>query len=342
MRAAQRYDQVVITGLAHLDAPDVVSSTELEDRLGDTLARLRITPGLLEKLSGIVERRVWDEGTMPSEVAARAGEEALARSGVDRDAIGALINTSVSRDHLEPSTASIVHGRMELPSEAVNFDLGNACLGFLNGMNLVATMIEHGEIDHGLVVAGETSRFAMESTIARLAGPEATRHMFHEQFATLTVGSGAVAMVLSRADGPGGHRFLGGLGRASTTGNADLCVGQADEMRTDTRGLLMAGMELAGRTWKEAVDTFSWDAAGYDVYCLHQVSKVHTRAVAEQLQLAEERFPSQYPRLGNIGPAGVPTVLSKAVEDGTVTDGSRVMLMGVGSGINAAAAEVLW
>lgn len=342
MRAAQRYDQVVITGLAHLDAPDVVSSTELEDRLGDTLARLRITPGLLEKLSGIVERRVWDEGTMPSEVAARAGEEALARSGVDRDAIGALINTSVSRDHLEPSTASIVHGRMELPPEAVNFDLGNACLGFLNGMNLVATMIEHGEIDHGLVVAGETSRFAMESTIARLAGPEATRHMFHEQFATLTVGSGAVAMVLSRADGPGGHRFLGGLGRASTTGNADLCVGQADEMRTDTRGLLMAGMELAGRTWKEAVDTFSWDAAGYDVYCLHQVSKVHTRAVAEQLQLAEERFPSQYPRLGNIGPAGVPTVLSKAVEDGTVTDGSRVMLMGVGSGINAAAAEVLW
>ena len=91
MRAAQRYDQVVITGLAHLDAPHVVGSTELEDRLGDTLARLRITPGLLEKLSGIVERRVWDEGTRPSEVAARAGEEALARSGVDRDAIGALI-----------------------------------------------------------------------------------------------------------------------------------------------------------------------------------------------------------------------------------------------------------
>jgi 3-oxoacyl-[acyl-carrier-protein] synthase-3 len=30
------------------------------------------------------------------------------------------------------------------------------------------------------------------------------------------------------------------------------------------------------------------------------------------------------------------------VEDGTVTDGSRVMLMGVGSGINAAAAEVRW
>ena len=342
MRAARRFDDVVISGLAHLDAPHVVTSRELEDQLHDTFARLRIGSGLLERLSGIAERRVWDAGTAPSEAAARAGEVALERSGIPRDEIGALINTSVSRDYLEPSTASIVHGRMALPPEAVNFDLGNACLGFLDGMNLVSTMIEAGQIEHGVVVAGETSRAAMEGTVARLAGPEATRTMFHEQFATLTVGSGAVAMVLSRADGPGGHRFLGGLGRASTIGNAGLCVGQGDEMRTDSKGLLVAGMELAGRVWKEAVATFDWDPVGYDTYCLHQVSKVHTQAVADQLGLDIGRFPSLYPWFGNIGPAGVPTVLSKAVEDGTVVDGSRVMLMGVGSGINAAAAEVRW
>jgi len=342
MRATKRYTHVAIRGLAHVDAPHVVTSADLEERLAEAFGRLKISNGLLEKLAGIHERRVWDEGTMPSEVAAQAGEEALARSGVAREDIGALINTSVSRDHLEPSTASIVHGRMELSPEAVNFDLGNACLGFLDGMNVVSTMIEAGEIDHGLVVAGETSRFAMDSTVARLSGPDASRAMFHEQFATLTVGSGAVGMVLSRADGPGGHRYLGGLGRASTHGNSGLCIGQADEMRTDTKGLLMAGMELGGRTWKEAVAAFDWDAEGYDTYCLHQVSKVHTRAVADQMGLPIERFPSLFPRFGNIGPAGVPTVLSKAVEDGTVTEGSRVMLMGVGSGINAAAAEVAW
>ena len=104
MRAAQRYENVVITGLAHLDGPHVVTSTELEDRLAGTLARLKITPGLLERLSGIAERRVWDEGTRPSAVATQVGEEALARSGVRREDIGAVINTSVTRDHLEPRT----------------------------------------------------------------------------------------------------------------------------------------------------------------------------------------------------------------------------------------------
>ena len=342
MRAAQRYEQVAITGLAHVDAPHAVTSAEIESQMSRTYERLGIEPGLLEGLSGIAERRVWDEGTRPSTVAAQAGELALARSGVPRGEIGALLNTSVCRDYLEPSTASLAHGLMGLPTEAVNFDLGNACLGFVNGMNVVAGMIERGEIDHGLVVNGETSRFTMEATIERLASDACDDTMFREQFATLTLGSGSVAMVLSRADAADeGHRFLGGLSRAGTQ-HANLCTGDVHEMRTDTKGLLLAGLELASQTWKEAVSAFDWDAQAFDTYVLHQVSRTHTKAVCDTLGLEIERFPMIYPEFGNIGPAGVPTVLSKAVEDGTVTSGDRVMLLGVGSGINTAAAEIVW
>ncbi len=342
MRATQRYEQVVISGVAHVDAPQVVTSAEIEDQMATTLERLGVEPGLLEGLSGIRERRVWGAGTLPSEVAAEAGELALTNSGVDRHDVGALLNTSVCRDYLEPSTASLVHGRMELPTEAVNFDVGNACLGFVNGMNVVASMIEHGEIDHGLVVDGETSRFTMEATIERLASEACDEVMFREQFATLTLGSGAVAMVLSRADsGESGRRFLGGLSRASTA-HANLCTGHVHEMRTDTKGLLLAGLELAAQTWKEAVASLDWDTKTVDTYVVHQVSKVHTRAVCDTLGLDIDRFPLIYPEFGNIGPAGVPTVLSRSVQDGTISSGDRVMLLGVGSGINAAAAEIIW
>ena len=342
MGATQRYGNVIISGLAHIDAPHVVTSAEIESQLSGTLERLGIEPGLLEDLSGIEERRVYDRGTMPSEVAAAAGEVALARSGVDRSDIGVLVNTSVCRDYLEPSTASLAHGRMGLPTEAGNFDIGNACLGFVNGMNVVAAMIERGEIEHGLVVNGETSRFTMEATIERLAASSCDDRMFREQFATLTLGSGAVAMVMSRAGSPDdGRRYLGGLSRSSTA-HAELCTGHVHEMRTDTKGLLLAGLELATLTWKEALSAFDWDPESVDTYVVHQVSKVHTRAVCDTLGLEIDRFPLIYPHYGNIGPAGVPTVLSKAVEDGTVASGDRVMLLGVGSGINAAAAEIVW
>ena len=342
MKSAQRYEQVVISGLAHVDAPHVVTSTEIEAQMTRTYERLGIETGLLEGLSGIAERRVWDSGTKPSEVAAQAGEQALAASGIDRADIGALLNTSVCRDYLEPSTASLAHGLMGLPPEAVNFDIGNACLGFVNGMNVVAGMIERGEIEHGIVVNGETSRFTMEATIDRLAADTCDDTMFREQFATLTLGSGSVAMVLSRAGSQSdGKRYLGGLSRAGTQ-HANLCTGEVHEMRTDTKGLLLAGLELAAQTWKEALGAFDWDPQGHDTYVVHQVSKTHTKAVCDTLGLEIDRFPLIYPNFGNIGPAGVPTVLSKAVQDGTVTAGDKVMLLGVGSGINTAAAEIAW
>ena len=342
MRAAQRYEQVVITGLAHLDAPHTVTSADIEAQLARTYERLGIEPGLLEGLSGIESRRVWDSGTKPSTVAAQAGELALAASGIDRSEIGALLNTSVCRDYLEPSTASLAHGLMGLPTEAVNFDLGNACLGFVNGMNVVAGMIERGEIEHGLIVNAETSRYTMEATIERLASDACDDTMIREQVATLTLGSGSVAMVLSRAGSPhDGRRYHGGLGRAAPQ-HANQCTGEVHEMRTDTKGLLLAGLELAEQTWKEAVSAFDWDAMSFDTYVLHQVSRTHTKAVCDTLDLEIDRFPLIYPTFGNIGPAGVPTVLSKSVQDGTVTAGDRVMLLGVGSGLNTAATEIVW
>ena len=50
------------------------------------------------------------------------------------------------RDY-EPSTASIVHHKLGMSSACKNFDLGNACLAFLNAMDLVGGMIERGEIE---------------------------------------------------------------------------------------------------------------------------------------------------------------------------------------------------
>ena len=53
MRATKRYTHVAIRGLAHVDAPHVVTSADLEERLAEAFGRLKISNGLLEKLAGI-------------------------------------------------------------------------------------------------------------------------------------------------------------------------------------------------------------------------------------------------------------------------------------------------
>jgi 3-oxoacyl-[acyl-carrier-protein] synthase-3 len=337
-----RFENVSILSVEHVDAPHRVTSEGIEERLSPTMKRLEMRPALLRELSGIIERRFWDPGVPPSEPATEAGRAAIEKAGIDPTSLGILVNTSVCRDYLEPSTACLVHGNLALPSTCMNFDIGNACLGFINGMDMVGNMIERGQIDYGIVVDAETSEQITEKTIERLLDPQTDEETFRSNFASLTLGSGAAAMVLGRADrSENGHRFLGGINRAATQ-HSRLCRGNIDHMETDTRGLMIGGMELAGGTWREGAQLYGWDPKDFDHFVLHQVSKAHTEGLAALIGLDLEKIFRVYPDFGNIGPAGVPIVLSKLNAAGRLEKGHRIALMGIGSGLNCTMAEILW
>ena len=337
-----RFDNVSIMSVVAVDATHRLTSTEIEQRLAPTMDRLGIPAGMLEGLTGITARRVFDPGFMPSEAATLAAREAIAASGVDPGKLGILINTSVCRDYVEPSTACLVHGNLGLHSGCMNFDLSNACLGFLSGMEVVSNMIERGQIDYGIVVDGENSRFIIDTTIERLNRMDTTEQDYRDAFATFTLGSGGVAMVLARRDlAPDAAQFKGGVGVAATE-HSRLCHGQVDRMYTETKALLVAGIALAKQTLAEAKQVLGWDLGTFDELILHQVSKVHTDKLAQALELDPAKIHAIFPEYGNVGPAAVPMVLAHVTKSGRVTKGDRVALMGIGSGLNCAMHELVW
>lgn len=335
--AAFTYSDTALISIAHAEAPEVVSSDSFDERLAATYERVGAQAGLLESLAGITERRWWPEGHLFTDAAAAAGEKAIAASGVRVDDIGLLIDTSVCRDRLEPSSAVTVHNALDLPSWALNFDLANACLGFMNATQIAGNMIESGQIDYAVIVDGEGSRHTQEATLARLAGPDATMADLFAEFATLTLGSGGAAAVIGRhSDNPGSHRFVRGISRADTS-HHNLCVGTIDKMRTDTKGLLNAGLDVSKLAWGDA-DEYGWLDA--DRYIIHQVSQVHTSMLCERLGIDMAKVPLTFPYLGNVGPASIPITLS--MEQDKLEPGDHVMLLGMGSGINAMATELIW
>jgi len=336
--ATFRFQDTAILSVEIVEAPTVVTSAWIDEQLADTYARLDVRPGLLEGLAGIVERRWWPEGVSFADAAALAGRKALEAAGVPPESIGLLIDTAVSRDHLEPSAAVDVHHQLGLAPHCLNFDLSNACLGFVNGMQLAGTMIDAGQIDYALIVDGEGSRDLQERTIARLQGPDSTVADVFEDFASLTLGSGGAAMVLGRAsEHPDGHRLVGGVARAATE-HHNICVGDMTRMRTDSRALLESGLQLSGELWKEAAEQFDW--SDLDCYVIHQVSNVHTQAVAAALGIDQDRVPLTFPHFGNIGPASIPFTL--AMHSDKLVPGNRVACLGIGSGLNASIIEIDW
>jgi 3-oxoacyl-[acyl-carrier-protein] synthase III len=75
-------------------------------------------------------------------------------------------------------------------------------------------------------------------------------------------------------------------------------------------------------------------------YVIHQVSQVHTGAICARLGIDPALVPRTFPERGNIGPASIPITL--AGEADALVDGDRVLLMGIGSGLNAACLEIAW
>jgi acyl-CoA:acyl-CoA alkyltransferase len=169
-----RFNNSAVLSVTAVDAPEIVTSDYFDELLAPTLKRLGLRPGMLEQLAGIEQRRWWPEDVSFTDAATQAGALALDEAGIRPEQVGLLIDSSVSRARLEPSAAVAVHFALGLPSTCLNFDLSNACLGFVNGMQLAAMMIDAGRIEYALIVDGEGSRTVQERTLARLSSEATT------------------------------------------------------------------------------------------------------------------------------------------------------------------------
>ena len=340
-----KFEHVCIESLAVALPDEIWTSADIEERLRPLYERLKLPVGRLELMTGIKERRMWPAGMRPSDASAAAGRATLARSSVRPEQVELFIHAAVSRDMLEPATASFAHRKIGLPGTAQIFDVSNACLGFLNSLTIAAGLIEAGHIRCAMVVAGENGRPLVEQTLRTLVERPLSRNEIKPYFANLTIGSGAVgaivchrSLVQTRA-----HRLLGGVARAATQ-HSELCQGdtygaESLAMQTDSEQLLLAGVALARETWN---DFTAIHGAEFDRFICHQVGSVHRRKLYETLALDLAKDFSTFETLGNTGSVALPATLAAAVEAGAVREGDRVGLLGIGSGLNCLMLALEW
>jgi 3-oxoacyl-[acyl-carrier-protein] synthase-3 len=342
-----RFSKVRIESLAVALPDEIVTSAAIEEELRPLYERLKLPFGRLELMTGIRERRVWPTGTRPSEASAAAGKAVLARSALKAEQVDLFIHAAVSRDMLEPATASFAHRLIGLPATAQIFDLSNACLGFLNALTVAAGMIESGQSRCALIVAGEHGRPLVEQTVRSLLEKPWTRNEIKPFFANLTIGSGAVGVIVCHEDlAPGGHKLLGGVARAATQ-HSQLCVGDTHgtnslAMQTDSEQLLVAGVELARSTWAEFTAVTGMDAANAHRFICHQVGSAHRQKLYAALGLDVSKDFSTFETLGNMGSVSLPATLVLAAQSGAVNPGDRIGLLGIGSGLNCLMLAIEW
>ena len=346
------YQNVCLEAFGYTLPTQVVTSAEIEQRLQPVYDRLKLPAGRLELMTGIRERRFWEPGRLPSQMSAASAEQAIQNAGIDRSDIGALVHSSVCRDHLEPATACAVHHGLGLPETCMIYDLSNACLGILNGMLQVANMIELGQISAGIVVGSEGGRELVENTIDVMNRDESlTRESIKPLFASLTIGSASCAVVLtSRELSQSGNRLL----HATATANTEyhrLCHSGRDEavgdnmrplMNTDSERLMHEGIATGAETFQRFLRQADWSIEDIHRTFCHQVGAAHRRLMLDSLELSSENDFTTFEWLGNTGSVALPITMAIGMEQGVLGPQDHVAMLGIGSGINCLMLGVEW
>ena len=344
------YRNVYLDAFGYELPPNVITSDDLEYRLEPLYEALHFQKGQLEAITGIRERRFWDPGFPMQAGAVRAAKKAMETAQVSPGDIGMLIYGGVCRDNLEPATACAVAHGLGLGSETQLYDVSNACLGILNGMVQVANAIELGHIQAGLVVSCESARQIIDITIDRLLK---TRDMgvFKKTIATLTGGSGAVAVVLTAGSlSSSGHRLLGGAARSAAV-HHQLCVWGPDTgipasglhiMETDSVGVLQNGVTLGIETFKAFHRELGWSDAYPDKIICHQVGATHQRSILDAIGIPKSKDFTTFAYLGNMGTVSLPLTAAIAHERAFLQVGDIVAFLGIGSGLNCLMLGLEW
>ncbi len=344
-----KYSHVFIDAIGYELPPVVVTTQELEARLRPVYEALRLSEGQLEALTGISERRWWEPGYPPSRGAVLAARKALAMSQVRPQDVQVLIYAAVCREEFEPATACRVAAELGIHPETI-YDISNACLGVLNGIVDIANRIELGQIRAGLVVSCETAREINDAMIeTMLQAPN--MDVFTKSLATLTGGSGAVAVLVT--DGSfhpePRRRVLGGIMQAAPQyyglcrwGLQGMLTALRQFTSTDSVAVLRYGVELGLRTWNAFLGRLGWAADTVDKVICHQVGASHRDSILKTLGIAEDKEFSTYPFLGNMGTVSLPLTAALAEEREFLRPGDRVGFLGIGSGLNCLMLGVDW
>ncbi|HSI31035.1 MAG TPA: beta-ketoacyl-ACP synthase III [Miltoncostaeaceae bacterium] len=281
--------------------------------------------------TGIRERRFAAPDQAASDLAFAASERILEAAGVEGSELDMVIVPTATPDHLFPSTAALVADRLGARNAAA-YDLSAACSGFIYGLAQATGLIEAGICRRVLVVGAEV--------LSRVTDHDdrATCILFADGAggALVTLGdpaetTGFLAFDLG-ADGSGGDQLVipaGGSRLPVSSGPApgDGCIKMdgPEVFRFATRVLVESAERL--------LEALEMSIDEIDLVVAHQANSRIIDHAAGRLGIPPERLFNNLERYGNTSAASIPLALAEARDEGRLSPGAMLLLVGFGGGL---------
>lgn len=334
--AFYRVDNVAIKGLAAAVPKGKKDISNLEC----------FAPGEAEKvmaLTGVTESRLAPDSMVCSDYCQAAAERLIEELGWEKESIDILVYVSVSRDYIEPNTATVIQGKMGLPSTTYTIDVPMACSGYCYGLSVVGSLLSSGYMKRALLLVGDTPSKIMsplDKTVWPLHGDAGTATALE-----YTPSSKPILFNLM-SDGTQMDAIIApDTGVRNIVNEASLRMEKIDEgiIRNKTH-VTMDGMSVFAfatmrvpKDIQALIDHFELDKESIDYLLLHQANQYIDDKIRKKLKIPEEKTPYCLQKFGNTSSGTIPMTMVTKIREELETEPKKLLMSGFGAGLSWAA-----
>jgi 3-oxoacyl-[acyl-carrier-protein] synthase-3 len=289
---------------------------------------------------GIETRRIAGENICASDLCYEAAEKLITALEWNRDEIGVLIFVSITADYRSPMTSCILQDRLGLSESCFAMDIPLGCCGYLHGMTVLANLMSSGNIQKGLLLAGDTCyKMSSPEDKSRLPifGDAGTASAFeYDKTAddilsyAYTDGSGYKAVITPHS----GFRH-------PVTPESFIMEDISAGIRRAPVHAILDGMEVFSfaisrvpKLLKEVLIANNIDKdSDVDYFFLHQANKMINEKIIAKVKLDPQRVPSNIEEFGNTSCAAIPLLMATRIQNDLKGKDLNLILLAFGVGL---------
>jgi 3-oxoacyl-[acyl-carrier-protein] synthase-3 len=273
--------------------------------------------------TGIKERRIADEWVKASDLGYYAAKEAIEMAGINPDDIGAVICATSTPDMAFPSTACFIADKVGCNSKPMAFDISAACSGFIYALTIARSFIIAGQADHILVVATEVFSKIVD---------------WSDRTTAVLFGDGAGAIVISRTNSDRGilSAVMNSDGSHWKLLHSPIC----EKLRMSGRETFKLAIRNMEKACIQSLDEAGLTIDDIKLVIPHQANIRIINALAEKLNIPEEKVFANIHRYGNTSAATIPIAMYEAYKEGRFQKGDNILLTAFGGGLTWGAATI--
>lgn len=302
-----KYKGVTIKGVGSYLPSKIVTNKELEASVGTT-------DEWIQSKLGIIERRIASNQETTSIIGYKAALRALDNANIHKEDLDMIIVATSSPEQISPSTACIIHNKLDIKKNVPAFDINAVCSGFVYAISIAAPLISSGAYKNVLIIAAEAY-----SKITNWNDQHCV--FFGDGAGAVVLGSSQEGYIVSQLQANGNGTGMTGF---------NLSLDKPFEMR---------GKEV----WDQAIKVLppsitnvlveaELEAEDLTMLVPHQPSINILKIVAKEVGLPMSKVKTVMDQYANIAGASIPIALEDAISSGQIKLGDKVMMTAIGSG----------